>query len=731
MTSRTDPLAIPFVAAPRPDLGRLTFTFTLTLIAIMVFSAAFAFGYARMNEGRVLPGIDVAGTDLAGLNRDAAANKLRQALPSLSSGSLTVQVGSFQDTIGYSEFGRDYDFDYVLDQAFRLGRADNFVEQLREQIAILMNGVSVQPVMTWNSEELASRIAALVATAQVAPVDASIAREEGHYVVTPASVGTAVDIEQAVTMAMAVVNNLSPASTQISIQGTPVLPSVSTETAQAAVDRAERVVSTGLIVSGGDTSTTIDSDTLRGWVHLDEVTHGEWQLVIEAQPVAQFLSNYGLEVNVPPTNATFGFHDGVVEVIPSALGQAVDVETTTANVLTALQVRAEGQGPQAANLAVVPVEPDFNTAAAQEIASRVKLLGTWTTHYIPGISNGHGVNIQIPTRIIDGVVVNPGEQFDFLTAIGPITSPPYESGGVLIHGQIREDGAIGGGMCSTSTTLFNAAMRAGLKIDARGNHSIYISRYPVGLDATVWMSGSTRRTMAFTNDTAYPVLIKGINDRAKVTFEVYGVDDGRTVQLSDARVENVIEAGAWLEYSDELAAGERRKKQDAYDAFDSWVTRTVRDAQGNVIHEDTWVSHYRKLDAITLVGRYAGDPAAGTLIRPDQYPGAPRPTPSPTPSPDPSPGPSAPVAKWSASQQPDSKTINFSSTSTGVDHFDWDFGDGSSGTGQSTSHEYADFGNYQVTLTVSNANGSSSKTKTTHVVGPAPTPDPTPPSPAP
>ena len=42
---------------------------------------------------------------------------------------------------------------------------------------------------------------------------------------------------------------------------------------------------------------------------------------------------------------------------------------------------------------------------------------------------------------------------------------------------------------------------------------------------------SSRQTLAFTNDTQYPILIKGINAHNKVTFEVWGVDDGRTVQL--------------------------------------------------------------------------------------------------------------------------------------------------------------------------------------------------------
>jgi vancomycin resistance protein YoaR len=727
MTSRTDPFPSTYVPARRFEWNRLAFTFALTLSAIVVFSAAFAVGYGRMNDGRVLPGVDVAGVDLAGLSRSAADAKLRSELPSLSAGSLTVNVGGAQDTIAYSEFSRGYDIDFMLNQAFGLGRGDNFVEQLREQMAILMNGVSVDPQVTWDNDELSARVAELAAAAQVAPVDATITRENGRYIVVPASAGTTVDFRQVVAQAMAAIDNLSPQSTQITIDGTPVLPSVSTEQAQAAADRAERVVASGLTASGAELSTSIDSEVLRGWVHLDQVALGEWQLGIEAAPIAQYLTAYATQTDIPATNATFGFTEGNVTVIPSAEGRALDVETTTANVLAALTARADGT-PSQASLALVPTQPEFTTAQAQALATRVEMLGTWTTNYVPGPLNGNGVNIEIPTSKIDGIVLQPGEQLDYLTAIGEITSPPYVEGGVLIHGQIKEDGAIGGGMCSSSTTLFNAAMRAGLEVDARGNHSIYISRYPVGLDATVWESGGQRRTMAFTNDSAYPVLVKGINQRGKVTFEVWGVNDGRTVDLSDPDIQNIVKAGAWFEYSDDLPPGQKKFKQDGYDSFDASVTRTVRDAQGNVLHVDTWVSHYKKLDAITLVGRYPGDPIAGTRVDPSNYhPGGnptptPKPTPTPTPTgPGPTPTPVGPTAKFTFSQG-DGTVINFFDTSNGdIVDWQWSFSDGGSASEPNPSHDFVTPGNYSATLTVTDSHGlSDTKTKPVTVAEPPP-----------
>ena len=165
-------------------------------------------------------------------------------------------------------------------------------------------------------------------------------------------------------------------------------------------------------------------------------------------------------------------------------------------------------------------------------------------------------------------------------------------------------------MCSCSTTLFNAAMRAGLDIHARAQPQPTTS--PATRSASTRPCGSPGRTAA--DDVVrqrhqYPILIKGINERDKVTFELYGVPDGRTVELPEPLVENIAEAGDWFEYTDELAAGEQAARSRSSTTLRLVVTRTVRDASGNVIHEDTFISHYKTIDAIKLVGRYPGDPS--------------------------------------------------------------------------------------------------------------------------
>ena len=621
--ARSDSLFLPLSTSASVGVPwrRAGFTFFLTLLALAVFGASFAVGYARVHEGRVLPGVDVDGVSIAGLDRDAAEVKLRQNLPELWDGNLVINIGSASQSVAFSDFGRDYDMEWMLDQALGVGRGPNFIEQLQEQLRVLINGTSVNSAVTWDNNELAQRVAQIAMAAQFAPVDATLERIDGRYVVTPSSDGQAVDVEGAVASALAVVSNTSPADAHVNASTSVVLPTINTQVAQQAADTAERVMGSDVALRGQELVTAIPSDVLRGWVHLDPTADGaSWALTIERAPIAQFVANYALTTDIAPTNATFAFAGNDVDVVPSTDGRAADVEATTDNIMAALNARATGEPSNDAALVLNGVAPVFSTAEAQTLAPRVTKLSEWTTKFIPGPLNGDGINIQIPTGFIDGYVVEPGATFNYLDVIGPITSPPYTEGAAIRNGRTILDGVLGGGMCSSSTTVFNMALRAGLNITERANHAYYISRYPVGLDATVWIaSARSQLSMSFINDNPHPVLIRGINKPGAVTFELYGVDDGRTVELSEPRIENPKEAVEQIQYTDSLAPGVQKRVEFNVDGLEVWVTRIVKDANGAIMHEDEFHSKYRTINGITQVGRYPGDPEDGTIIPASQY----------------------------------------------------------------------------------------------------------------
>ena len=114
-------------------------------------------------------------------------------------------------------------------------------------------------------------------------------------------------------------------------------------------------------------------------------------------------------------------------------------------------------------------------------------------------------------------------------------------GGAIINGRTEPQGALAGGICSCSTTLFNAALRAGYEMGARRNHYYYIDRYPLGLDATVFISALGLEADDVVHERhrlpgPHPRLQDtGTAGTGYVKFELYSVPNGRKVSSSAGR----------------------------------------------------------------------------------------------------------------------------------------------------------------------------------------------------
>ena len=190
-------------------------------------------------------------------------------------------------------------------------------------------------------------------------------------------------------------------------------------------------------------------------------------------------------------------------------------------------------------------------------------------------------------------------RFEWWRAIGPVTtSRGFGMGGFIAGDHTDPTGALGGGMCSSSTTLFNAALRAGLQMGARDNHRYYINRYPLGLDATVSQDPRRRRAddVTFTNDMKHPVVIRTFRYRSGgrgwVRYEIWGIPDGRKVTLGKPSVSNVRKATTQTVYVTDLKKGRREQIEYPANGMDVAVTRVVRDRNGQVIHRETYTSAY-------------------------------------------------------------------------------------------------------------------------------------------
>ena len=112
-------------------------------------------------------------------------------------------------------------------------------------------------------------------------------------------------------------------------------------------------------------------------------------------------------------------------------------------------------------------------------------------------------NINLACGAINGLVLSPGGRFSFNDTVGRRTEANgYKDAPVLVDGH-KEQGC-GGGVCQVSSTLYMAALQAGLQIDERHKHSESVSYAPDGNDATVVYG---QKDMAFTNSTDKPITL--------------------------------------------------------------------------------------------------------------------------------------------------------------------------------------------------------------------------------
>ncbi|PTX65038.1 vancomycin resistance protein YoaR [Melghirimyces profundicolus] len=166
----------------------------------------------------------------------------------------------------------------------------------------------------------------------------------------------------------------------------------------------------------------------------------------------------------------------------------------------------------------VPVQvwkPRITTGILKRI--KEKRLGSYTTVYNPNNWN-RTHNIKLSVKAIDHQVVPVGEIFSFNRTVGiRTTARGYRPAKVIVQGEYTE--GIGGGICQTSSTLFNSVERAGLRIIQRVSHSKRVTYVPVGRDATVSWGGPD---FQFQNQLNRPILLSATAKNGALTVEVFG-----------------------------------------------------------------------------------------------------------------------------------------------------------------------------------------------------------------
>ena len=453
----------------------MLFGFGMTLALGLLVLVGASVGVAISAGSNVLNGVNVAGVELTGLDRSAAAERLGNELPALDTGAAVVSVGETEIAVPYADLGRGYETDTMLDAALGVGRSGNPIADAIDRLRSLLHPTTLPVVVhAYDADALASIAGDVAAELSRPPREAAVLRDGATFTVRESAEGQGIAEADVASALGAAVDNADPADVRIELTATTLPPVVDTATAEAAAAEAEAMASRlKLTIPGADDaeSLVIKAATLAASISFGPEGAEAYTARVDPAAITAAVNALATEINQAPVNARIGVAagGGLGGVIAGQDGRRLDVADSSDGVLDALARRAGGASVGSLALVVNVTEPSLTTAEAEAILPQMQMVSTWTTNYVPGEGNGFGNNINIGAFDIDGRNMAPGEWFSFWDSIGPVTPERgYQYGGVIIGGRSVAGGAIGGGICSTSTTIFNAALRMGLEMGDPG-----------------------------------------------------------------------------------------------------------------------------------------------------------------------------------------------------------------------------------------------------------------------
>lgn len=185
-------------------------------------------------------------------------------------------------------------------------------------------------------------------------------------------------------------------------------------------------------------------------------------------------------------------------------------------------------------------------------------LATYSTKYDSSNYN-RTTNLRLSASKINGIVLMPGEEFSYNRTLGQRTAAAgYKPAASYVGGKVVNE--YGGGICQTSSTLYNTVLLANLEVTSRSNHCYVSSYVPISRDATVsWGTLDFK----FKNNRKYPIKIRAYASNGVVKVDILGVkqDDDYEVAI-ESKVTSSIKYSTQYEEDSNLEEGKEKVTQN-------------------------------------------------------------------------------------------------------------------------------------------------------------------------
>lgn len=458
-------------------------------IAILAF-AGWAAAYAVAGE-KIPEGTTVAGVDIGGMTAAEATPLLDQKFAPAHSQPINVTAGKSTTEVNPADAGLSFDAEATIEKADAV-RSWSPVKLWKH----FTGGGEIEPVIKAD-DKLIAKVAAKVNKRAGTPFkDGDVVIKKGKIKTTQPVAGEGVS-DDALRTALAG-QLLVEGDRKADVPLAELTPDVDEADVQEAVDKvATPAVSGPITLKFEKTPVELSPKEFGDAIRFDP-KDGELQASVAPSKLKKVLKKALADDAAKPVDATIKMVNGAPKVIPAKPGVTFnqkDLEAVFLDIVTA------ARGERTVDVKSKVAKPKVTTEEAKAWGVKEKV-STFTTNF--PYAEYRNVNIGRAAELVNGTVLAPGDTFSMNGIVGERTAANgFTKGWMIQNGVFRED--YGGGVSQMATTTFNAMFFAGLQDVEHKAHSLYISRYPIGREATVaWPS----LDLKFKNNTKYGVLIR-------------------------------------------------------------------------------------------------------------------------------------------------------------------------------------------------------------------------------
>ncbi len=560
------------ITIPRKKFNQIIHSRNL-LIGVVAFLVIIIFFFAlnTVNTDKLNWGMKIAGISVGGLYPQEAQGKVESVIQEFLKKEFFLNYQNSQWQVNLQKLGAEIDISATIN--FGLNKSNIWWQ------IISLFSYNIKPIWTINEEKLENFFQENMGSIHQPAQNASLVydEEKEDFITTSSSEGMIIDKNKFKKQLIKSINNFQENNIELSlIKDKPEVLESETQKAKEKAKQLLGAVPFKLVITENKETeevTIIDKETFLELINFEPVLDPEnpnnkiLGLKPDQEKIKDYLITLAPLINRDPVDAQLTIKDNRVTAF--ALSQdGVKLEIKE-NIPILSQGLLNPPTDGKIGLKINETKPKITTDSINNLGI--------TSLLAKGVSNFSGSpqsrvhNINMGAVKFNGVLIKPDEEFSFNDTLGEV-GPEQGYKPELV---IKKDKTIpeyGGGLCQVSTTMFRAAIRAGLEITQRYPHAFPVKYYnPQGFDATIYPPFPDLR---FINNTSNNILIQTKITGYDLIFEFYGTDDGREIEIDGPYQYDIKEDGS----------------------MKARLTQKVYDKNGNIIIDKTFYSNYKSPD---------------------------------------------------------------------------------------------------------------------------------------